>query len=528
MEKKYLSDCIRYTTDIAPYPFIQIYSGVGSGKNTFVDALAKGYEESQPDGRMETLEPKRVLCITSRRAKVDELKNAEDVAYGTQVLEYESLDYVEDLDSYFASKRELSCNGIWGTIPIYQRSIACTNAAIERYLEKHYRADKAEDFLWNRFDIIVVDEAHAVVADASYQTAPYYVHSLINQTLKMNAAGKTNCKVIVMTGSPQILEDFRLPKNGHAIDLMDRCVRVEPKHVLLADKAEVTEDMKQRLAAGEKVIYFANRVSTVLNLYRNALQEYRNEAAVSFSSDDELDKQEKETREILDIETHSQIDAIQMAGRVRAGLDQLYIVTDAVQNSAPESPFEYELSGRADLKASLNALLAQKKEDAGIAEGAPWSVQEHEEIRSYIAYIQKKFPHFCYDYFADTFCLYSDRHSSRRYYAEQNAAFVRAKEEGSLLSLVGKWFPQADIAFANKKQQRIDAYFHAQDVLNVPLEKSAVQEIKAYLETVIGQPFRSFNHFMRPYGYAIRKASGNTTSPNYGKQIITRIGTDKT
>ena len=571
MEKKYLSDCIRYTTDIAPYPFIQIYSGVGSGKNTFVDALAKGYEESQPDGRMETLEPKRVLCITSRRAKVDELKNAEDVAYGTQVLEYESLDYVEDLDSYFASKRELSCNGIWGTIPIYQRSIACTNAAIERYLEKHYRADKAEDFLWNRFDIIVVDEAHAVVADASYQTAPYYVHSLINQTLKMNAAGKTNCKVIVMTGSPQILEAFRLPKNGHAIDLMDRCVRVEPKHVLLADKAEVTEDMKQRLAAGEKVIYFANRVSTVLNLYRNALQEYRNEAAVSFSSDDELDKQEKETREILEkrdeiqayiaenqklpddirlflttsknkeginiknadiktmyIETHSQIDAIQMAGRVRAGLDQLYIVTDAVQNSAPESPFEYELSGRADLKASLNALLAQKKEDAGIAEGAPWSVQEHEEIRSYIAYIQKKFPHFCYDYFADTFCLYSDRHSSRRYYAEQNAAFVRAKEEGSLLSLVGKWFPQADIAFANKKQQRIDAYFHAQDVLNVPLEKSAVQEIKAYLETVIGQPFRSFHHFMKPYGYAIRKASGNTTSPNYGKQIITRIGTDKT
>lgn len=235
MEKKYLSDCIRYTMDIAPYPFIQIYSGVGSGKNTFVDALAKGYEESQPDGRVETLEPKRVLCITSRRAKVDELKNAEDAAYGAQVLEYESLDYVEDLDIYFASKRELSCDGIWGTIPIYQRSIACTNAAIERYLEKHYRADKAEDFLWNRFDIIVVDEAHAVVADASYQTAPYYVHSLINKTLKMNAAGKTNCKVIVMTGSPQILAGFRLPKNGHAIDLMDRCVRVEPKHVLLAD-----------------------------------------------------------------------------------------------------------------------------------------------------------------------------------------------------------------------------------------------------------------------------------------------------
>ena len=51
MEKKYLSDCIRYTTDIAPYPFIQIYSGVGSGKNTFVDALAKGYEDARAETR---------------------------------------------------------------------------------------------------------------------------------------------------------------------------------------------------------------------------------------------------------------------------------------------------------------------------------------------------------------------------------------------------------------------------------------------------------------------------------------------
>lgn len=95
----------------------------------------------------------------------------------------------------------------------------------------------------------------------------------------------------------------------------------------------------------------------------------------------------------------------------------------------------------------------------------------------------------------DAFCLYSDRHSSRRYYAEQNAAFVRAKEEGTLLSLVRKWFPQADIAYANKKQQRIDAYFHAQDILNVPLEKSTVQEIKAYLEIVIGQPFLLLQSF---------------------------------
>ena len=36
-QKPYLSDTIDYDTDIAPHQFIRIYSGVGSGKNTFVN-----------------------------------------------------------------------------------------------------------------------------------------------------------------------------------------------------------------------------------------------------------------------------------------------------------------------------------------------------------------------------------------------------------------------------------------------------------------------------------------------------------
>lgn len=37
--KPYLSDTIDYDTDIALHQFIRIYSGVGSGKNTFVNHL---------------------------------------------------------------------------------------------------------------------------------------------------------------------------------------------------------------------------------------------------------------------------------------------------------------------------------------------------------------------------------------------------------------------------------------------------------------------------------------------------------
>ena len=41
MDLKYLSDIIDYSTDIEPYSIIEIISGVGSGKNYWVETLAK-------------------------------------------------------------------------------------------------------------------------------------------------------------------------------------------------------------------------------------------------------------------------------------------------------------------------------------------------------------------------------------------------------------------------------------------------------------------------------------------------------
>lgn len=41
-ELPHLSDAISYETDIAPYRYIQIYAGVGSGKNTFINRFVNG------------------------------------------------------------------------------------------------------------------------------------------------------------------------------------------------------------------------------------------------------------------------------------------------------------------------------------------------------------------------------------------------------------------------------------------------------------------------------------------------------
>lgn len=74
MEKPFLSNMIDYKRDIEPYPFIQIFSGVGSGKNVFINKLINGHTYIGEDGEPYTVPPKSVLLITSRRAKVEEIK----------------------------------------------------------------------------------------------------------------------------------------------------------------------------------------------------------------------------------------------------------------------------------------------------------------------------------------------------------------------------------------------------------------------------------------------------------------------
>ena len=66
MGDKYLSEVIDYERDMKSYHFMAIYSGVGSGKNRFIDSFYKEDEEI-PNPQM------TVLVITSRRAKADEI-----------------------------------------------------------------------------------------------------------------------------------------------------------------------------------------------------------------------------------------------------------------------------------------------------------------------------------------------------------------------------------------------------------------------------------------------------------------------
>ena len=72
MGDKYLSEVIDYERDMKSYHIMAFYSGVGSGKNRFIDSFYKEDEEI-PNPQM------TVLVITSRRAKADEILEENEI-----------------------------------------------------------------------------------------------------------------------------------------------------------------------------------------------------------------------------------------------------------------------------------------------------------------------------------------------------------------------------------------------------------------------------------------------------------------
>ena len=77
-ELPHLSDAISYETDIAPYHIIEIFSGVGSGKNTFVNRFVTG----DPERKIPQM---TVLVITSRSSKVSEQLADIEVSYAAKI-----------------------------------------------------------------------------------------------------------------------------------------------------------------------------------------------------------------------------------------------------------------------------------------------------------------------------------------------------------------------------------------------------------------------------------------------------------
>lgn len=539
IEKKHLSKTIDYDRDIAPYRFIKIYAGVGSGKNRFIDRLVQGNYFKHADGTY--VEKQYILLITSRRSKVNEQLNLDNVTYDPAIGEFDNNDswliFDPKYSNYYESPMmELEDLDGWGSPLIYRRSCVNTNAKIEANLRKSYKDQNIASHPWERFDMIIVDEVHSLLSDASFQSAPFYVRRLIEETLKRSS----KCKVIVMTGTPEVLDLYPLFEEAHLIDRMEECISVRPQTIEFITKKEAESKQHDMLMKGQKFVAFFNHIKDVLSLGK----EYPDATAVSFSDRKERDELKKSNINIykkmvatedyiaqnkhlpdditaflctakhkeginiknddvsvLFIESHSKEVILQMAGRIRNPVDKLYLVFDSRPHTDLESPLEAELSKREDMLASINSYFQEKCKEYDFplfdkeASGKP--VHCLEKTGAVIDYIHAKFPHIRFDYFTSMFVYYPEKAISKAYHKEQQKIFSTAAEtESGLIELAQQWYPGIECSVSKKLQQRmyaenkskVDQYLTENRWLNGEriIRQNERQEIQAALVQLLG------------------------------------------
>lgn len=618
-ELPHLSDAIFYKSDIKPYRYIHLYAGVGSGKNTFINRFVNG----DPEYKI----PKMiVLVITSRRSKVDELHADEEAEYACCVGKWGNMTsavYDEgDLERFKEHLRTIQCE--WGEQAFYQKSVACTNAFIEAYIKNVYDPNDPGTHIWNLFDMIVVDEFHSLVMDASYQSSPFYVNSLIWEISRrfhlaeQKASGEIDdpedtiapplCKhLILMTGTPATVKKYPVPDiKPHVLDMMKTCINVTPKNVRFLDMKQAKELIAQFQTQNRRSIYFANHILYPEDFCKGTTID-PNSMAISFSAkerrsnlaatakipeEQRTDEQKKlakiyrdmvETEESIAnsslipsrillwvttsrnkeginikdtdindifVESHNLSDIIQMAGRVRHGAENLYIIVDPpghkkelfpedhVRAKAYLAPDARNIDDQTDLaKWTDNAFLRDlcHKERIWDFYGnrtpseLPYRTDGH-AIRRYIEHIHNTEKYVRYDYFRNYFCYYYLSAVARRYLKLQEQSFWNAWYDHSQYpKIFQKVFPSATVHPYKDRLDQMRKFVEAQFANNPKREftKDQLLQHKAELNRIRfdepSQYLEKMNTLLKLIGYEVRRVCKDKNKPGYNRWRYHRI-----
>lgn len=542
METKYLSDVINYENDIEPYQIIEIYSGVGSGKNYWVEKLAS--------------EGKSILFITSR--KVTAQAQAKKMGGNRWI----------DLDA-------LGQEGIGSK---KQNLVVVTNAGLEHFVKEKYDESDEKTHIWKYFDLIVLDEAHSLTTDATFTDSPFHVKDF----LKWVQVHDERCKIIFMTGTPEPIEWAFSDKtrNGPSfkyLDLYDVCNHVDPKDVYLWPSEWIAENIADELKEGSRIIYFANSITRMETLvdsliklgveedsigiaysgmerrkFPNSLLERKEFIRQHLLNEEKLPKeikiflttsQNKEGVNIKDndinlmfSESCERSALIQMAGRVRKGLDIFAILYDAEQHAPQTSDLE---------------MLIDRYCVNGVNE--LWDAYSFNNPSETIKFIERRFPSIRYSYFQNKFCFYSGRKHGMEQAAE-DAEYLRRciAQWDYLLGMdndsgeavykgqldFNRWFPYSDVTLGRlivtKQQGQMDelgervrgfietsAYWER--IISREEKVQFISDLNSALSTwqydykMLGIPYpvKQYNPFLNRFGYRLIEESGKQKGNNY-------------
>lgn len=104
-----------------------------------------------------------VLLITSRQITADAQAKKLDAS------RWINLDQLLDVD-----EREFEF--LYSDIV---HNVVCTNSGLEKFVRHHFSVDDPRTHLWNKFDYIILDEAHSLSTDAIFSDAPFYVEKFL-------------------------------------------------------------------------------------------------------------------------------------------------------------------------------------------------------------------------------------------------------------------------------------------------------------------------------------------------------------
>ena len=338
-DEKYLSDVLD-VNEIVQSPKMKfcIISGVGSGKNYFVENVLSGYGN--------------ILYISSRRAKVDEILT------------------------------NSACNEKINWHNEFNDIVSTTNYGIEMMVKNEKFSTYGIRNTLEHFEYIVLDEAHSLYTDATYTDAPFHIMKLFEYVEKEFP----RIKIILMTGTPEPMKILLEKEKYEIIDKRDECINVIPKQIKVIPYKTAINYMRN-LPDSQKTIYYSNSATRLVKGNNSILKELTEikqeeaqssgikEAEVAFCMSENSiaklkthrEKLEEECRDLKSYitknnklpedkkillttatlkegvnieddnikiafcESHILSDIQQFAGRVRNGLDTLYIIDNSKQ-----------------------------------------------------------------------------------------------------------------------------------------------------------------------------------------------------
>lgn len=230
--EKRASDVLDYDRDIKGKGLVRLRAGVGAGKNHWVRHLP----ETHPD--------LQILMITSRKNTAE----AEAYRVGTDCkIRLNKLIDVEDKILLGDIKANL---------------VICTNAYIEKFFRNVYDPDNPVTHLWNKFDVIFVDEAHSICSDATFTDGSFYVERFIYHTREKNP----NCDVVLMSGTTEPIDWlFDEEHLGECVDLdiYDQCVHLVPNNVILMTRQIAAQRLYNLWKNEQRAVYFVSSVKAM-------------------------------------------------------------------------------------------------------------------------------------------------------------------------------------------------------------------------------------------------------------------------